>query len=104
MIKCYQGLMGAGKGVYTVLNLIDELRSTDRHIITNFAVELHPWCRRLSRRRSRGEKGLLAHLMDTYGETFNASERIHVISDKQMVEFYLWRVSANCKAYHLSFY
>jgi len=93
MLKEISGLPGAGKGVYAMLKIIDELRSTDRHVVTNLAVKLDPWVRALGRKRSRGEKGLLAHLRDTYGETFDAERRIHVVQDEQMKFFYTWRVN-----------
>lgn len=83
---------GAGKGIYGMLRLIDVLRSTDHHIITNLAVELNPWVRRLSRKRRRGEKGLLAHLLDTYGETFDAETRVHIIPNEDVKFFYLHRI------------
>jgi len=93
MLKEISGLPGAGKGVYAMMQIINELRSTDRHIVTNLAVKLDPWVRSLGRKRSRGEKGLLAHLRDTYGETFDAEKRIHVVQDEQMKFFYTWRVN-----------
>src|ERR1035441_4817023 len=87
------GLQGAGRGVYTVLRMIDILQTTEMHIITNFAIELNPWLRKMSRRRSRGEKGFLAHLRDTFGETFDAEKRIHVIAQSEVSRFYLWRIN-----------
>lgn len=102
MIKFITGLPGAGKGVYSVLVIEQELKATDRHIITNFAVRMHPWVRRLGRRRSRGEKGLLAHLYDTYGETFDAEKRVHVIDDEDMYSFYLTRVNSEGKLIKVS--
>lgn len=97
MIDLVMGLPGAGKGIYTVVKTIEELQSTERPIITNFAFELNPWVRRLGRRRSRGEKGMLGHLRDTYGETYNAENRIHVLEDEHIAEFYLWRVNHDGK-------
>lgn len=87
------GLQGSGKGVYSVMRIEDCLTTTDKHVITNFAIELHPWLRRLGRRRSRGEKGFLAYLFDKYGQTYDAEKRIHIISDEDMAHFYLWRVT-----------
>ena len=92
-MNCFiTGLPGAGKGVYSTMRCIDVLMSSEKPIITNFALELYPWLRQMARRRSRGEKGLLAHLRDTYGETFNAEKRVHVLTDEQMADFYTWRV------------
>jgi hypothetical protein len=97
MISFITGLPGAGKGVYAVLRIIDVLRTTEKPILTNFAIELYPWVRKLGRRRSRGEKGLLAHLHDTYGETFGAEKRIFTLTDEQMQYFYCWRVNHDGK-------
>jgi hypothetical protein len=97
MIDLVTGLPGAGKGVYMMLRIIDELKNTERPIITNFALRLQPWNRPLGKRRSRPEKGLLQYLLDTYGETFNAEKRIHVLDDEDMQVFYLWRCTPDFK-------
>jgi len=93
MLKAITGLMGAGKGVFNVIKMTEELQDTDRHIITNFAFRLHPWVRRLSRKRSKAEKGYLAYLMDEFGQTFDAEKRIHVLDDSELLHFYLWRIN-----------
>lgn len=92
MIKNISGLMGAGKGVYTVIKTIEELQDTERHIVTNFAYRVNPWVRSIGKRRSRGEKGFKAHLMDEFGADFDVEKRIHIISDDEMAMFYLWRI------------
>jgi len=91
MIEFITGLPGAGKGVFSVIQIIEELKRTDRPIVTNFAIKLHPWVRRLAKDRSRPEKGLLAYLRDTYGKTFDAEKRIKLISDDEAAAFYLNR-------------
>jgi len=85
--------MGSGKGVYTVIKTIEELQDTDRHIITNFAYRINPWVRKIGKRKSRGEKGFKAHLLDTCGEDYNIEKRIHIIPDEDMANFYLWRIN-----------
>ena len=93
MIEMICGLPGAGKGVYSTIRVIEELRSTDRPIITNFALEINPWNRRLGRRRTRAEKGLRQHLLDEYGEDYNCQKRIFIVDDDQIAKFYEWRVN-----------
>lgn len=94
MIRLIIGVPGAGKGIYSVQSVVvPELASTRRHIVTNLALKLEPWVRPLGRERSRAEKGLLAHLRDTYGgKDFEAAKRIHLLDDENFREFYLWRV------------
>lgn len=92
MIKMISGLPRAGKGVYTFLETVEVLKNTSHHIIGNFAFELQPWVRQLSRNKYRAEMGMLAYLRSTYGETFDAEHRIHILPQEEMKRFYLWRV------------
>lgn len=101
ILNCLSGLPRSGKGVYTVLQFEEELQRTERHIITNFAIELKPWLRKLAHRRSRGEKGFLAYLYDKYGETFDAEKRIHMLNMEQLKEFFLWRVGLDGKLFEV---
>jgi len=97
MIEMICGLPGAGKGVYSTIRVIEELRNSDRPIITNFALELRPWIRRLGRRRTRAEKGLRQHLLDEYGEDYDVLNRVHILDDAEIAKFYEWRVDENKK-------
>lgn len=92
MIRAVVGQPGAGKGVYGVLKVADELRDTQRHVITNLAFRISPWTRYLRRGRKRSEIGFAAYLQETYGEDCGVWDRLHVISDEDFKEFYLWRV------------
>lgn len=98
MFKGVTGLMGSGKGVYTVCPIVHQvLQDTDQHIITNFALKLHPWNRALKRRKWKPELGLLAALREQYeGQDFDAEKRIHVIED-DFSHFYLWRIDDSGK-------
>ena len=95
MIRLVTGVPGAGKGVYCVQSVIvPELVGSRRHIITNLALRVGPWVRRLGRDRSRAEKGLQAYLCDKYAKDFDLLKRVHVLDDDEFREFFLWRVNA----------
>lgn len=83
------GIPGAGKGILSAHMIIEELRSTDRPIITNFAVELLPWV--AGKKKPKAQMGLLPYLRFKYGQTFNAENRIFRVSDEEIAEFYLYR-------------
>lgn len=87
MIRFVSGKPGAGKTLYSVLALVEELRTTTRFIVTNMALEMKPWVDGGGKAR----KGLLASLEDVYGSTFEAEERIHFLKDSEVKQFYLVR-------------
>lgn len=88
------GKPGAGKGVVTMKEIIDELVNGERPIITNFAIRVDPWVRVMRKRGKttmKAEKGLRAYLFEKYGKDFNVGERIFVLDDSQIGQFYLHR-------------
>lgn len=87
MIRFVGGKPGAGKTLYSVVQLVEELRTTNRMIVTNMAIELHPWVDGGGKAR----KGLLASLHDRYGSTFDAEDRIHLLTDDEVQLFFLVR-------------
>lgn len=95
MIKFVTGLPGGGKSLYAVMRLIDELRGTERRIVTNLALRLHPWVDG----RGVARKGLLRVLKDTYGSDFEAELRIVLLSVEQTEQFFLYGRSQVPAAY-----
>lgn len=88
MIRFLTGKPRAGKTKRAVIWLVEVLRSTNRPIVTNMAVELGPWVDGGGRAR----KGLLRTLHDKYGSTFDAERRIHFIRERDDVRrFYAVR-------------
>src|SRR5581483_801645 len=86
-IRFVTGKPGAGKGLVSMNTIIEELRTTKRPIITNFAIKMEPWV------NARGEPqlGLRNHLLNKYGETFHAENRIFLLDEKQAGRFFLYR-------------
>jgi hypothetical protein len=70
------GKPGAGKSFYALKLLLEELRLTNRQVITNLSVK-------------PGE--LAAFLTERYDDTFNLRERLHVLSEEQAAEFWRYR-------------
>jgi len=93
MIRAVVGQPGAGKGVYGVLKVAEELRDTERHVITNLAFRISPWVRYLRRGKKQKEIGFAQYLCETHGHDCGVWDRLHVISDEDFKEFYLWRVN-----------
>lgn len=93
MITFIGGKPGASKTCYAVGLLIDELKHTNRPVVTNMAMKLQPWV------DGKGvpRKGLLRYLEDTYGQTFDAERRIVLMEDDEVIRFYairpVWRES-----------
>jgi len=87
MIRFISGKPGAGKTLYAVLRLVDELRMTNRAVVTNMAIELHPWVDGGGVPRL----GLLQSLQKEFGSTFDAEDRLYLLSDEQVKRFYAWR-------------
>lgn len=73
-ISFYTGKPGGGKTYKAVDMIVKELRSTQRNIVTNVALNLPE---------------LAQYLHDTYGETFNMRERIRILSEEDLSQF--WR-------------
>ena len=70
------GRPGAGKSFYSMKLILEELRGTDRKIVTNLAVLPDE----------------LAEMLHTkFGETFNLLERLHLITDEEIEFFYCHR-------------
>lgn len=89
------GKPGAGKGILAMHKILEELRTGDRCIVTDLAVRMNPWNRKIrknGRVRNMPQQGLLGYLVETYGTTFKAESRLHVLDEKHSHEFYLWRV------------
>lgn len=95
-IKFLSGKLGGGKGVVLSSEvIIDELKHGTRCIITNFAVEVHPWVRRIKGVlgiRHIPELGLRSYLVSKFGQDFDCAKRIFVINDDEIKDFYLYRV------------
>lgn len=94
-ISFVTGKPGGGKGLVCMRSVIDELRNGDRPIITNLAVKLHPWVRRVKRNGSvkwTPQLGLKSFLLKEYGKDFDCEKRVHLLTDEQAGEFYLYRV------------
>lgn len=88
-IHFISGKPGASKTAFVVGDkIVDELRKTDRPIITNIALRLHPWVDAGGVAR----RGLLRTLQDKYGETFEAESRIIFLTPEECRHF--WRVRA----------
>lgn len=94
MINAITGVPGAGKGVLLTMRAEQELVATDRHIITNHALRVAPWKRRLARGRVRPAAGFSSHLLAKYGSDFGVWERVHLLSDEDFSEFFLWRINS----------
>ena len=70
------GRPGAGKSFYSMKLIIEELRGTERKIVTNLAII---------------PENLAEMLHEKHGETFNLLERLHIIDDDEIQFFYCHR-------------
>jgi len=86
-ISFVTGKPGAGKGLYALQNIVDELVKGTRPIVTNLAIKMDPW---LSG-DGKPQAGLLAYLQRKFGQTFDAEKRVVLLTDEQCSEFYRWR-------------
>jgi hypothetical protein len=75
-IHFISGKPGGGKSMYAVRLLVQELRSTERDIVTNLPLKL-------------GE--LAMYLEREYGETFNLGERVELLTENDIGQFWLHR-------------
>lgn len=91
MIKFVVGKPGGGKSLYAVVKLIEELRSSNRCIITNLALKMEPWVDG----KGIARKGLLRTLKDKYGDEFDAHRRIVLLDDQKVRKFFLYRRRIN---------
>jgi hypothetical protein len=96
-IRFITGIPGSGKGMYSMKMAVDELKRTERPILTNLAVRVHPWVRGAN----RAEIGLRHYLKREYRKDFNVEGRVHLLTDDQVREFYLWRVNEEGKLIRL---
>jgi len=91
MIRFIGGKQGGGKSRLAVGRLIDELRSTNRFIVTNLALEFSPWVDGGKKAR----KGLITSLQEKYGEDYDAMQRIVLIQDEDVHRFFRCRPFTN---------
>lgn len=92
------GKPGGGKGLVALQKIIDELVNGDRAIITNLALRIEPWIRKVSKRGTvvyKPEIGLRNYLLSKYGKDFDCTKRIKLLMDDQTREFFLHR--RNCE-------
>lgn len=87
MLRFVTGVPGAGKSLYTVSKLVEELRSTKRPIITNLPIRVVPWVR-----GNKAQIGLKGYLLAKYGKDFDCEARIHILPEDEVREFWRWRV------------
>ena len=76
-----------GKGRFTMGMLVDELKNSNRRIVTNLAIEKLPWVTADHKTR----RGLLDYLRAEYGKTFDAAERMFRVTDEAIEKYYLYR-------------
>jgi hypothetical protein len=82
------GKPGGGKGVYSMKQIIEELRHSKRNIVTNLPVRMHPWVNG----SLQPQLGLKAYLERTFkGESFDCEARVHILADDQCTDFYRHR-------------
>jgi hypothetical protein len=87
-ISFITGKPGAGKGVMSMKQIVDELVNGKRHIICNTPIRIVPWIFG----NGSPQMGLKAYLQKTYdGKDFDCDKRVHILTDEQAEEFYLWR-------------
>lgn len=77
----------AGKTKSMAIWIKERLRTTRRAIVTNMAIELHPWVDG----KGVAHRGLLRTLKDEYGETFDAERRIYFLKHEEVKRFYAIR-------------
>lgn len=89
-IKLITGVLGAGKGRYTIRLIKSELENTNRTIITNFAVETMPWINGDGKLQI-GLYGYCKYELKNMDLLKAAEERIFRIPDDITSEFFLYR-------------
>lgn len=91
MITFLTGKPGGGKTLYAVTELIRELRSTNRCVVTNMAIRLHPWIDGSGVPR----EGLKAVLQRLYHQDYDVEKRVHLLQDEQVKTFFMYRWRIN---------
>jgi len=81
MIRIIQGMPGSGKGLFAVRQLVEELRTTKRHILTNLDVDI-----------GRINEFVQERWPD---ENCCAVERIHRLQDEEVRAFWMHRGHGN---------
>lgn len=84
MIDSLVGMPGGGKTKHAVMMTIDELRRTNRFIITNAAFKLHPWIDV----KGVARRGMLDALKRKFGDTFDAEQRIIFLTHEEVLQFF----------------
>lgn len=90
MLKFVCGKTGDGKTKFVTGQIVTELRTTDRPIVTNFALRLQPWVQKRKRKKDVAYPGLLWTLRTVFGSTFDAERRIYFLTEEELYTF--WRV------------
>lgn len=73
-IEFISGKPGGGKSFFATTLVVEELRRTKRFVVTNLALDI---------------PGLCQYLHDTFGDTFEASRRIHTLTEQETAQFWL---------------
>src|SRR5437899_2685182 len=81
------GKPGGGKGLFAMQKIYDELVNGQRPIVSNLAVMLNPWIF-----NAQAQLGLRQYLLNKHGNTFDVDQRMWILSDEQMAEFYRYRL------------
>lgn len=103
MITFITGKPGGGKGLCVMREIEQILVNSDMPIITNLAIRIDPWLRRRNVRGKveyDGMIGLRAYLLSKYGKDFDCAKRIRFLTDEEIPEFYLYRLTgpaAKCR-------
>ena len=83
MIRFIGGKPGGGKSLRCALQVVEELRTSNRFIVTNAAIEMYPWVDG----KGVARKGLLRSLQDKYGEDLDCERRLVFLDDKEVKWF-----------------
>jgi|SRR5579884_667601 len=75
-IHAISGKPGGGKSLFGMKALVNELRTTDRYVVTNLAVKL-------------GE--LASYLHKLYGQSFDLNQRLTILDEEEVRKFWLYR-------------
>jgi len=87
MLRFVCGYTGGGKSQFAAGQLITELRSGNRCIITNLAVEMGPWVDG----RGKARRGLKESLIQQYHEDFDCERRVRILRDDEVRYFFRHR-------------
>jgi hypothetical protein len=74
-----------------IREIVEELRFGTRGIVTNLAVKIEPWARPV-RGKLRAELGLRGYLLSRFGNDFGVGDRVKVLPDAEVADFFLWRL------------